>query len=245
MEHIRLGVNIDHVATLRNARGETWPDPLRAALLVEQAGADGITLHLREDRRHIRDQDVFLIKEASQLPINLEMAATEEMVQIALKVQPTYVCIVPEKRHEVTTEGGLDVVANQSLLLPIITQLKNAGIKVSLFVDPQHEQIEIAEKLGVDAIELHTGKYSSLEGVAQQVELDRLMLAAKITKAEGLHCHAGHGLTFANVEAIAAIKEIEELNIGHFIISEAIFSGLTEVITQMRNVMHYVRKKTS
>lgn len=235
---IRLGVNIDHVATLRNARGEFWPDPIRAALEAKRAGADSITIHLREDRRHIRDQDVFRLKKECSLPINFEMAATAEMLEIALKLQPAYVCLVPEKRHEVTTEGGLDVVGQKTALKAMIASLKKAGIQVSLFVDPDQSQIAASKEVGADAVELHTGKYCSCTGQAQQQELQAIKQAALFTKEQGLGCNAGHGLTFDNVQAIAAIAEIEELNIGHFLIAEAVFIGLEAAIVKMRLLMN-------
>ena len=241
MNTIRLGVNIDHVATLRNARGDAWPDPVVAALHAKKAGADSITAHLREDRRHIKDQDMERLKTQVGLPLNMELAMTDEMLQIALRLKPAYTCIVPEKRAEITTEGGLDVVRYASELKPFIAQLQQAGIEVSLFIDPDIEQIAAAKALSVDAIEIHTGAYSKASGKAQQAALEQIQKAAIYTHACGIRCHAGHGLTYHNVEAIAKIPEIEELNIGHFLISEAIFTGLETSIHTMRTLMDRAR----
>ena len=230
---LRLGVNIDHVATVRNARGGDHPDPLRAALAVLAAGADGITMHLREDRRHIRDADVFAVKAAIAAPLNLEMAATAEMVRIALQLRPHACCLVPEKRAEVTTEGGLDVAGQRAALAPVVAALREAGIRVSMFIDPDPAQLEASAAIGAPVVELHTGAYANeLPG-----ELDRLRAAARLTATLGLECHAGHGLTFDNTPPVAALPEVRELNIGHFLIGEAIFTGLDATIRRMKAVM--------
>jgi len=229
----RLGVNVDHVATLRNARGGAHPDPLAAAIAAIAAGADGITIHLREDRRHIRDADVAAVRAAISKPLNLEMAATEEMLGIALATRPHACCIVPEKRTEVTTEGGLDVRGQHNSLRPIVAKLSAAGIRVSLFIDPEAAQLQASADIGADIVELHTGAYA--EG--RDGELERLMEAAKLATRLGLECHAGHGLTFDNVTPVSAIPEVVELNIGHFIIGQAIFDGLAPVIGHMRSLM--------
>lgn len=241
MKPLRLGVNIDHVATIRNARGINHPDPLRAALLVQQTQADGITIHLREDRRHISDDDVERIKSAVSLPINLEMAPTNEMLAIALHIKPHAVCLVPERRQEITTEGGLDAIALQDHLKPMIQELHAQNIKISLFIEPKKDQIKAAKKIGADIVELHTGKYCSLSGAYQQQELQKIMDAASFTSNVGLECHAGHGISYVTVEPIAAIPEIVELNIGHFLVGEAIFVGLSESIHQMKTLMDRVR----
>jgi pyridoxine 5-phosphate synthase len=227
---VRLGVNVDHVATVRNARGGAHPDPLDAALAAVRAGADGITIHLREDRRHIRDDDVRRIRAALTAPLNFEMAATEEMVAIALETRPHAACIVPERRAEVTTEGGLDVAGTQASLAPMVAKLRAAGIRVSLFVDPDPAQLRASAAVGADIVELHTGAYA--EGRAG--ELDRLRAAATLTTSLGLECHAGHGLTYANVGPVAALPEVVELNIGHFIVGQAILDGLPAVVARMR-----------
>jgi pyridoxine 5-phosphate synthase len=237
MKLLRLGVNIDHVATLRNARGGQFPCPVRAALLAKESGAEGITAHLREDRRHIRDADIERLKNEVALPLNLEMAATREMLAIALRAKPHAVCIVPEKRQEVTTEGGLDVIAMQKSLQPIVAQLADAGIRVSLFVAPDLRQIEAAKAVGAAVVELHTGSYA--EGVMG--ELKRLQQAATHASALGLEVHAGHGLNFMNVGPIAAIGQVVELNIGHFLIGEAVFVGLKAAIAEMRRRMNEAR----
>ncbi len=230
MRTVRLGVNVDHVATVRNARGGAHPDPLDAALAAVRAGADGITIHLREDRRHIRDDDVRRIRAALTAPLNFEMAATEEMVAIALETRPHAACIVPERRAEVTTEGGLDVAGTQASLAPMVAKLRAAGIRVSLFVDPDPAQLRASAAVGADIVELHTGAYA--EGRAG--ELDRLRAAATLTTSLGLECHAGHGLTYANVGPVAALPEVVELNIGHFIVGQAILDGLPAVVARMR-----------
>jgi pyridoxine 5-phosphate synthase len=229
----RLGVNIDHVATLRNARGGAHPDPLAAALAALDAGADGITLHLREDRRHIRDDDLARIRAAISAPINLEMAATPEMTEIACRATPHACCIVPERRAEVTTEGGLDAAGGFDSLRPVVRRLTDAGIRVSLFIDPDARQLQAAAALGAPVVELHTGAYAH----GKPGELERLRQAAKLTATLGLECHAGHGLTYDNAGAITAFPEVMELNIGHFLIGEAILVGLPEAIRRMRQVM--------
>jgi pyridoxine 5-phosphate synthase len=234
MRTIRLGVNIDHVATVRNARGGSHPDPVRAALLAIEAGADGITLHLREDRRHIRDGDLERLRSAITAPINLEMAATDEMVRIALAARPHAVCLVPERREEVTTEGGLDAIGNREALRPVVAGLAGAGIRVSLFIDPDERQVGAAAELGAPVVELHTGRYAEAAGDERRRELGRLVRAAAATSARAIECHAGHGLTFDNVADVAAIPEVVELNIGHFLVGEAIFTGLKASIAEMR-----------
>lgn len=242
---LRLGVNIDHVATIRNARGGDHPDPARAAALAFEAGADGLTVHLREDRRHIRDGDLEAIRKASTLPINLEMAATQEMAAIAARLRPHAACIVPEKREERTTEGGLDVAGGHNTIAPIVAALKQSGCRVSLFIEPDPVQIAVSEVLGAPVVELHTGRYAELwnEGGEAAVgdELERLKLAAREARKRGIEPHAGHGLTFDNVQPIAAIPEIAELNIGHFLIGEAIFIGLVASIERMRALMDEAR----
>ena len=237
----RLGVNVDHVATIRNARSGTYPDPVRAAQLAAAAGADGITAHLREDRRHIRDDDIRRISEEVEKPLNFEMAATEEMLQIALRHKPHAACIVPEKREEQTTEGGLDAVGGHNHLQPFVRQMSDAGIRVSLFIEPDPAQLDAAVALGAPVVELHTGTYVELEGDSQDVEFARIEAAAAHAEAIGLECHAGHGLTYDNVAPIAAIKNVVELNIGHFLIGEAIFSGLDGAIRRMRSLMDKAR----
>ncbi len=233
MNPLRLGVNLDHVATIRNARGGAHPDPLQAARAAIAAGADGITIHLREDRRHIRDDDVHRIHAAIAVPLNLEMAATAEMVAIARQVRPHASCLVPERRQEVTTEGGLDVAGQREALRPVVADLKQAGIRVSLFVDPDPAQLRAAAAIGAPVVELHTGAYAE----DRPGELDRLGAAAALTASLGLECHAGHGLTFANVGPIAALPEVVELNIGHFLIGQAILEGgLASVVARMREL---------
>ncbi|MFM9978463.1 MAG: pyridoxine 5'-phosphate synthase [Sphingomonadaceae bacterium] len=236
---LRLGVNIDHVATIRNARGGVHPDPLRAVRVVEAAGGDGITLHLREDRRHIRDADLDALMGSTPLPVNLEMAATEEMVAIAIRHRPHAACIVPERREERTTEGGLDAAGQHNHLAPLVARLCDAGIRVSLFIEPDPRQIEAALRLRAPVIELHTGKYA--HGDPDGLELRRLTDAAALSAKNGIEPHAGHGLTFDNVAPIAAIPQLAELNIGHFLIGEAIFIGLDASIRQMRARMDEAR----
>jgi pyridoxine 5-phosphate synthase len=238
---LRLGVNIDHVATVRNARGGHLPDPLRAARLAEAAGADGITAHLREDRRHIIDGDIEGLMRELKVPLNFEMAATEEMVDIALRHRPHAACIVPEKREERTTEGGLDAAGQHNHLKPMIARLRDAGIRVSLFIEADPRQLEAAVTLGAPVVELHTGRYCEIEGAAKQAELARIAKAAALCAKLGLECHAGHGLSYSDVGPIAAIAEVRELNIGHFLIGEAIFVGLEPAIREMRRIMDAAR----
>jgi pyridoxine 5-phosphate synthase len=242
---LRLGVNIDHVATIRNARGGDHPDPARALSVVEAAGGDGITIHLREDRRHIRDTDLELIMAGTRLPINLEMAATDEMLAIALRHQPHAACIVPERREERTTEGGLDAAGQHNRLAPIVAQLKDAGVRVSLFIEPEARQIDAALRLGAPVVELHTGRYAQLwlagDTAGVEAELKRIADAAALAAKNGIEPHAGHGLTYENVQPIAAIPQLAELNIGHYLIGEAIFIGLEESVRRMRDLMDAVR----
>ena len=239
--HLRLGVNIDHVATVRNARGGKLPDPLRAARIAAEAGADGITAHLREDRRHIVDADIDGLMRELEIPLNLEMAATPEMVGIALRHRPHAACIVPEKREERTTEGGLDAAGQHNHLKPMVARLRDAGIRVSLFIEADPRQLEAAVALGAPVVELHTGRYCELEGEARRSELARLQKAAALCGKLGLECHAGHGLSYADVGPVAAIPEVRELNIGHFLVGEAIFVGLGPAIREMRRVMDEAR----
>jgi pyridoxine 5-phosphate synthase len=234
---IRLGVNIDHVATIRNARGGRHPDPVRAALLAVEAGADGITAHLREDRRHISDDDIDRLSREIDRPLNLEMAATDEMLAIALRHKPHAACLVPEKRSEVTTEGGLDVVGGRAQLAPVIQALVAGGVRVSLFIDPEERQLDMAKQLGAPVVELHTGAYCDAAGAARERELQRIVAAAAHAAAIGLECHAGHGLSYESVGPVAAIPTIVELNIGHFLVGEAIFDGLDSAIKRMRAAM--------
>ncbi|MFD1033201.1 pyridoxine 5'-phosphate synthase [Sphingomonas hankookensis] len=238
---LRLGVNIDHVATVRNARGSGYPDPVRAALLAAEHGADGITAHLREDRRHITDADIARLSTELTLPLNLEMAATEEMLGIALQHRPHAACIVPEKREERTTEGGLDVAGQQDKLAPMVQALADAGVRVSLFIEPDPAQIAAAVALSVPVVELHTGRYAELAGEAQVAELRRIADAAALAAKNGIEVHAGHGLTFDNVVPIAAIPQVRELNIGHFLIGEAVFGGLGPVVARMKDLMETAR----
>ena len=233
----RLGVNIDHVATLRNARGGTYPEPVRAALQAIAAGADGITAHLREDRRHIRDADMAALKAAISKPLNFEMAATPEMLRIALATAPHACCLVPEKRTEVTTEGGLDVVGQLGTLRPFVGQLRDAGIRVSLFVDPDPAQLRASAEAGANIVELHTGAYA--EG--KPGELERLISGAALAASLGLEVHAGHGLTYENTPPVSTIPQVVELNIGHFIIGEAVFTGLDVVVRRFRELMDQAR----
>ena len=237
MNSIHLGVNIDHVATLRQARGTTYPDPLFAALVAEQAGADSITLHLREDRRHIQERDVRLFKQALQTRMNLEMAATPEMLRFACDVKPQDVCLVPEKRAEVTTEGGLDVIGQKPQLTEACQLLRTSGIRVSLFIDPDRKQVEAAMQVGAPVIELHTGAYAEHSGEAQARELSRIIDAAKHASSLGLVVNAGHGLHYHNVQAIASISEIVELNIGHAIVARAVFDGFANAVREMKRLL--------
>ncbi|MDB5719376.1 MAG: pyridoxine 5-phosphate synthase [Sphingomonas bacterium] len=234
---LRLGVNIDHVATVRNARGGDNPDPVRAALIAAESGADGITAHLREDRRHITDGDIDRLVGSLAIPLNLEMAATAEMLEIALRHRPHAACIVPERREERTTEGGLNAAGQHDHLAPIVARLADAGIRVSLFIEPDPRQIEAAVRLRVPVVELHTGAYAHLEGEPRAAELRRLADAAALAAKNGIEAHAGHGLTFDNVVPVAAIPQLAELNIGHFLIGEAIFIGLGPSVARMRALM--------
>lgn len=238
---LRLGVNIDHVATVRNARGGDNPDPVRAAILAQAAGADGITAHLREDRRHISDDDILRLTDALTIPLNLEMAATEEMLAIALKAKPHAACIVPEKREERTTEGGIDCIGQHNRLKPIVAALKDAGIRVSMFIEPDRKQIDAAHTLGAPVVELHTGAYANATGAAREKILKHIHNGAEFGADLGLEIHAGHGLTYDNVKPIAAIPHIRELNIGHFLIGEAVFIGLENSIRRMRQLMDEAR----
>ena len=243
--YLRLGVNIDHVATVRNARGIQHPDPVRAAILAAKSGADGITAHLREDRRHISDEDIERLMAEIDKPLNLEMAATDEMLQIALRHKPHAACIVPEKREELTTEGGLDAVGGHNHLKPFVTELNGAGIRVSLFIDPDPAQLDAAVSLGAPVVELHTGRYCEVEDAEREAELERIQQAAAHAEAIGLECHAGHGLSFDTVGPVAAIPTLVELNIGHFLIGEAIFGGLESAIKRMRSLMDKARAEVS
>ncbi len=238
---LRLGINIDHVATIRNARGGEHPDPVRAALLAAEAGADGITAHLREDRRHIRDEDIASLMRALTIPLNLEMAATSEMLEIALRHAPHAACIVPEKREERTTEGGLDAAGQFDTLAPMVAALTKAGVRVSLFIEPDARQIDAAIRLNAPVVEFHTGRYAHVTGSERAEELRRISDAAALAARNGIEPHAGHGLTFDNVGPIAAIPQIRELNIGHFLIGEAIFTGLAPAISTMREHMTAAR----
>lgn len=242
---LRLGVNIDHVATVRNARGTAFPDPVRAGLLAAQAGADGITAHLREDRRHIHDDDIARLKAELTVPLNFEMAATAEMMDIALRHRPHAVCIVPERREERTTEGGLDVVHEEAMLKEFITPLREAGCRVSLFIGADSAQIEAAARIGAAVVEIHTGAYCDAhhEGriADRDAELARIAAAAEHAHALGLEVHGGHGLTYETVAPVAALPQMQELNIGHFLIGEAIFTGLAEAIAGMRRRMDAAR----
>ncbi|MBL4836725.1 MAG: pyridoxine 5'-phosphate synthase [Kordiimonadaceae bacterium] len=240
-ETLRLGVNIDHVATIRNARGIRHPDPVRAAAIAVRAGADGITAHLREDRRHISDGDIATLTDVLSVPLNFEMAATDEMLEIALRHKPHAVCLVPEKRQELTTEGGLDAAGQHNRLKHIISALTDSGSRVSLFIDADQAQLDAALSLGAPVTEIHTGRYCDLTGEARAEELERIKKAVAYGSAAGLEMHAGHGLSYATVTDIAAIPEIKELNIGHFLIGEAIFHGLETAIVEMRRLMDEAR----
>ena len=241
---LELGINIDHVATLRNARGTIYPDPLKAARLAEEAGADLITLHLREDRRHIKDADLLALRPLIKTRMNLECAVTPEMLNIACQVKPHDVCLVPEKREEVTTEGGLDVIGHFAAVKAATTQLQNAGIRVSLFIDPEEKQIQAAKDIGATVVELHTGRYADLDGDAQSQELERIRKAAQFGVNLGLRVNAGHGLHEGNVSLIAAIAELSELNIGHAIVAEALFKGWQKAIVDMKALMVQGRAKS-
>ena len=238
---LRLGVNIDHVATIRNARGGGFPDPVRAAKLAEDAGCDGITAHLREDRRHISDGDIERLIDQLKVPLNFEMAATDEMLDIALEHKPHAACLVPEKREERTTEGGLDAAGGHNHLKPYIDALNNAGIRVSLFVEPDPRQLDAAVSLGAPVVELHTGAYCDARQVTREAQLERIIVAAVHAGDLGLECHAGHGLTFDTVAPVASLPQIAELNIGHFLVGEAIFGGLNSAIRRMRALMDKAR----
>lgn len=236
-DRVLLGVNIDHVATLRQARGTRYPDPVQAAIEAEQAGADGITVHLREDRRHIQERDILLLAEVLQTRMNFEMAVTDEMIAFAERIRPAHVCLVPERREELTTEGGLDVCGNEARVQAAIERLSAAGSEVSLFIDPDRRQIEAAKRLGAPVIELHTGHYADTEGAEQQQALERIRESVTYARKLGLVVNAGHGLHYHNVQAIAAIAGINELNIGHAIIARALFSGLAGAVRDMRQLI--------
>ncbi|GKV80148.1 pyridoxine 5'-phosphate synthase [Pectobacterium carotovorum subsp. carotovorum] len=243
MAELLLGVNIDHIATLRNARGTAYPDPVQAAFIAEQAGADGITVHLREDRRHITDRDVRLLRDTLQTRMNLEMAVTEEMLNIACEVKPHFCCLVPEKRQEVTTEGGLDVAGQQEKIDNAVTRLSQANILVSLFIDADKRQIDAAVASGAPYIEIHTGAYADApDDETRQHEFERIRDAATYAAAKGLKVNAGHGLTYHNVQPIAALPEMHELNIGHAIIGRAVMSGLKDAVAEMKNLMREARR---
>ena len=242
---IRLGVNIDHVATIRNARGGDHPDPVRAAQLVASVGADGITAHLREDRRHIRDDDMRRLKEELDLPLNFEMAATAEMLKLCTEVAPHACCLVPENRNERTTEGGLDVAGQHNFLTPFVRELTDVGIRASLFVDPEERQIEAAKSAGAPVIEIHTGAYYEATAATEPnriaAEFEKIRKAAAFADQLGLEVHAGHGLTFHNVQPVAALPQVQELNIGHFLVGEAVFMGLGESVKEMKRLMQDAR----
>ncbi len=238
---LRLGVNIDHVATIRNARGGDHPDPVRAAEIVASVGGDGITAHLREDRRHIRDDDLKRIQQATDLPLNLEMAATREMLDIALRHKPHAACIVPEKREERTTEGGLDAAGLHNQLAPVVSRLSDAGIRVSLFIEATPRQLEAAMRLGAPVVEFHTGEYAHASEDRRADELRRIADMAALAVKNGIEPHAGHGLTYENVQPIAAIPQLAELNIGHYLVGEAVFVGLEAAVRRMRELMDEVR----
>jgi pyridoxine 5-phosphate synthase len=242
MQQLLLGVNIDHIATLRQARRTHYPDPVQAARLAEQAGADSITVHLREDRRHIQDRDVFLLRETMLTPMNLEMAVTQEMIAVARQARPAYCCLVPERREEVTTEGGLDVVGQEQRVADACASLADAGIRVSLFINAETAQLQAARTCGAPAVELHTGAYAEAATEHERLrELRRLREAASLGAGLGLQVNAGHGLNYLNVTAVAALPEIRELNIGHSIVARAVFTGLEEAIREMRRLMREAR----
>lgn len=243
MADLLLGVNIDHIATLRNARGTQYPDPVQAAFVAEQAGADGITVHLREDRRHITDRDVRILRQTIQTRMNLEMAVTDEMLDIAIELKPHFCCLVPEKRQEVTTEGGLDVAGQLDKMTVAVERLSQAGILVSLFIDADHRQIDAAVAVGAPYIEIHTGAYAEAQGeLAVQAELKRIAKAATYAASKGLKVNAGHGLTYHNVQPIAVMPEMHELNIGHAIIGQAVMSGLPAAVADMKLLMREARR---
>ena len=239
MTKIRLGVNIDHVATVRNARGDNYPSPLRSAILAEQNGADSITIHLREDRRHIKDSDLKIIKKRLTIPLNLEMAATNEMLKIALKHKPTFICIVPEKRKEITTEGGLNLDFNKTFLKKVINKLKKNSTRVSLFVDPKLSDIKKAKFLEADCIEIHTGRFCNLVNTSKsyKLELMKIKKAVNLANYLNLEVHAGHGLTFKSAKILSKVKGIEEFNIGHFLVGESIFIGLSKCIKNFKKII--------
>ena len=241
MQNIDLGINIDHVATLRQVRGTSYPDPLHAALIAEQSGADSITLHLREDRRHIQDRDVEIMRGALQTRMNLEMAVTDEMLEIAERIRPQDVCLVPERREELTTEGGLDVAGQLQRVTQACKRLEAVGIRVSLFIDPDPRQLEASREAGAPVVELHTGAYAEAHGAEQAKALSRIVEAARFGDGLGLRIHAGHGLHYHNVTAVAAIAEIVELNIGHAIIARAVFAGLPDAVREMKRLMQAAR----
>lgn len=242
MNNLRLGVNIDHIATLRNARGVRYPDPVHAAAIAEQAGADGITIHLREDRRHITDRDVRMLKQTLNVPMNLEMAVTDEMLAIAEEIKPRYCCLVPEKRQELTTEGGLDVAGQQDAITAAVQRLAAAGISVSLFIDANPQQIDAAKATGAPLIELHTGQYAEAETLSEQAaELEKIAQGARYAASQGLQVNAGHGLHYHNTLEVAQIAEIEELNIGHSIIARAVLVGLEIAVRDMKQILNKAR----
>ncbi|KPD03002.1 pyridoxine 5'-phosphate synthase [Moellerella wisconsensis] len=242
MAELLLGVNIDHIATVRNARGTQYPDPVQAAFVAEQAGADGITVHLREDRRHITDRDIELLKNTIQTRMNLEMAVTDEMVDIACRIRPDFCCLVPEKREEVTTEGGLDVAGQKDKIADAVKRLTAAGIQVSLFIDADHQQIDAAQQVGAPFIEIHTGAYADAASTnEQELEFRRIKDGVSYAASKGLKVNAGHGLTYHNVQRIALLPEIYELNIGHAIIGRALFSGLAQAVSDMKQLLKEAR----
>lgn len=243
MAEVLLGVNIDHIATIRNARGTNYPDPVQAAFIAEQAGAEGITVHLREDRRHITDRDVEVLRQTLQTRMNLEMAVTDEMIDIACRVKPTFCCLVPEKRQEVTTEGGLDVAGQKTKMTAAVKRLAEAGIKVSLFIDPDHTQIDAADEVGAPFIEIHTGAYADATTLAEQEkEFRRIKDAVTYAAGKGIMVNAGHGLTYHNVQRIAELPEIYELNIGHAIIGRAVMCGLAQAVSDMKTLLREARR---
>lgn len=243
MSEVLLGVNIDHIATVRNARGTSYPDPVQAAFVAEQAGAEGITVHLREDRRHITDRDVELLRQTIQTRMNLEMAVTDEMVDIACRIRPAFCCLVPEKRQEVTTEGGLDVAGQKEKIARAVKRLTEAGIKVSLFIDPDHTQIDAADDVGAPFIEIHTGAYADAETSQEEdKEFIRIKDAVAYAAGKGLKVNAGHGLNYHNVQRVAALPAIYELNIGHAIIGRAVFSGLAAAVADMKILLREARR---
>ncbi|MBC3976416.1 pyridoxine 5'-phosphate synthase [Morganella morganii] len=243
MSEVLLGVNIDHIATVRNARGTNYPDPVQAAFVAEQAGAEGITVHLREDRRHITDRDVELLRQTIQTRMNLEMAVTDEMVDIACRIRPAFCCLVPEKRQEVTTEGGLDVAGQKEKIARAVKRLTEAGIKVSLFIDPDHTQIDAADDVGAPFIEIHTGAYADAEtSQKEDKEFIRIKDAVAYAAGKGLKVNAGHGLNYHNVQRVAALPAIYELNIGHAIIGRAVFSGLAAAVADMKTLLREARR---